>query len=798
MKKRYTVFTIVILLSGIFFQAKAQVEISGQIKDNNTKESISFCNISVYNQQDSLIAGGISNDNGFFQVPLNPGPHSLVISYVGYLSDTLNVNVGSENQFLGIIKLQVSEAELGEVIVKGSTRGYTIDKDVQMVTSKLRAGSSNTTDVLERMNGVSYDRYNRAVKVDGDNRVILLVNGLEKDQEYIKNLSPDRLKEVEIIRNPGGRYALEGYTAVINIILKSDYRGTEVFANDQVLIDVDTKVDKYIPINNLALTYNYTYDKVNFYLKGNNNYNSVRVSGQSRQDYANGYSIEYLPANGIPNLATNNLATTYTAGIDYYLNPKHTLSFESNATAFPVTRQFSEQAFDVAHYQDDLLTSQYTSIGSNDSRTRDFTNSLFYIYTISSNTKLNAEFTYSRYRDDYINSIVQSNGFERHETGINNKDFTKGYVELNHTLNAKSAITAGYGNTWRRLENNYIAETQLLPDAGFTNDTTDFWMSELRHKLYAYYSLSLSGKLSFKVGAAAEYSHPKTAETDNTYIIYQPYLDFNYAAHKYLDIKLKYRADSEYPSIRQVTPFTQLLDPYTYEKGNPLLRPELIQTVSARFQILEGLVNIEPYYSFSNNRINRIVTPVEGNIFEYSYGNVGNYDSKGIKGDITLPFFKQSLIVKTNFDFFSNSITYNGHTNKINDWTMDGQLLYIGKKYQTVAGLIYQKNVKKLINAQGYDYYNNDFWMVFAQQPFFKKRMTLMLGYILPINFGAIYEQGSYTDAGIYTATSKYDISLLKNMLMFNITYRFSQGKSVRNIEKDIKKETEKKSKGMF
>ena len=180
MNKRTTFLTIIILLSSFVLKVNAQVEISGQIKDHENKVSIPFCNISVYNQQDSLITGGISNDNGFFKVPLKSGSYTLIVSYVGCVPDTLHVDVGQESKFLGVIRMQPKETALGEVQVKGSSRAYTIDKDVQMVTTAMRTGSANTSEVLERMNGISYDRYNRSIKVDGDARVILLVNGLEK------------------------------------------------------------------------------------------------------------------------------------------------------------------------------------------------------------------------------------------------------------------------------------------------------------------------------------------------------------------------------------------------------------------------------------------------------------------------------------------------------------------------------------------------------------------------------------------------------------------------------------------
>jgi hypothetical protein len=797
MYRSFTFAAIVIALSSFSMQAIAQTEVSGQVRDSATREALAYCNVGILNRQDSLVAGGITDNSGSFRISMNPGSYRVVVSFVGYITDTIQLDMGTENKYLGTIRLTAGQAELGEVVVKGATRGYTIDKDVQLVTARMREGSTNTLEVLERMNGLSYDRYKRVIRVDGDDKVIMLVNGLEKNQEYIKNLSPDRIKEVEIMRNPGGRYSLEGYTAVINIILKSDYRGTEIAALENGLLDLDNQMNIFFPINFSSLTFNYTYDKVNLYVKGNSTFNSFRIPGTSDQDYASGLSIRYRPLDGANNMRIKSLSNGYTAGLDYYLNPRHTLSFESTVSAFP-SRQSMDQTFDVTHYRNDSLIDQYTSHTTNSSDTRDITNSLFYIFNISDATKLNAEFTYNRYDDSYTNTLSQSNGFERNETGSNHKDFTKFYTELSHTINDKSTVMVGYGNTWRKMQNDYMTVTRLLPAEPLINDTTDFYMRELRHKLYAYYSLSLNQKMSFKVGAAAEYSQPKTAETNHTYLIYQPYLDFNLTAHKMLDIKLKYRANTEYPTISQVTPFTQVMDQYTTMKGNPNLRPELTHTVSARMRVMQGLFSIEPYYGYSNNRINRVVNPLGGNMMEFLYENVGHFTNRGIKGDLTIPLFKQTLIIKTDFDFFNQSITWQERKNTINDWKMNTQFLYIGKKYHTVGGLIYQKGLTKIINAQGYDKADNDFWLAFVQQPLFKNSLTVMVGYILPVNFGVSYDQGSYTDTGLYTTRNVYNIDMLKNMLLVNITYRFNQGKSVRSIGKEVKTETERQAKKIF
>jgi hypothetical protein len=72
-----------------------------------------------------------------------------------------------------------------------------------------------------------------------------------------------------------------------------------------------------------------------------------------------------------------------------------------------------------------------------------------------------------------------------------------------------------------------------------------------------------------------------------------------------------------------------------------------------------------------------------------------------------------------------------------------------------------------------------------------------MLAWILPIDFGGALIR-DLTLCRTYTSTGMYDISMLKNFLLFNVTYRFNHGKSVKTLDKEIKKEVEKEAKGIF
>ena len=82
----------------------------------------------------------------------------------------------------------------------------------------------------------------------------------------------------------------------------------------------------------------------------------------------------------------------------------------------------------------------------------------------------------------------------------------------------------------------------------------------------------------------------------------------------------------------------------------------------------------------------------------------------------------------------------------------------------------------------GYSYYTKDF---------FKKKMSVMFGYMLPVDFGASYIQGTHMNINNYEKNTYNDISVLKNLALIKLTYRFNQGKIVKKTEKDFDKELE-------
>ena len=788
---KYLLALSLLLTTSLTF-AQNEYQITGQVKDEISKENLNYCSVVVLNQKDSIITGGVTNDNGYFYIPVPSGSYKLALNYIGYKNDTVNIGSIRSDKFLGVLTLSLDSKMMDGVTVKSSSRESTIDKDVQIVTSEMRIGATDTKDLLSKVNGVSYDRYNNSVKVDNSSNIVILADGVEKDVDYIQNLAPERIKRIEIIRDPGGRYGLEGYSAIVNVILNKNYVGSELFLFDQALFDVTPKdKDYFFPINRFKASYNYTYNRVNIYGSVNSNINNFGLTSNSTTVYDNDSIVSQNPPNSDANLFIKERRLSYTVGADFYINPKHTVSFESRIQNFPKSSEKINQALNTVVEQKGNVLESYSFDSNNDNESSRSNNSIFYIGKLSNKDRIETSFTFSTYNNNYINDYIQGTTNSRLETGINNSKRTNLSIEYNRDVSDKFTTQIGYGNYWKRTSNDFTVKN----NDGSTSD--DFYsQTNTRHKFYGNASYVFNEKISAKVGLAGETSHILDENQDNNYFIFQPLFDLKYKLNKNLSFKFKYRTSSYYPSMSETNPFVNLIDPRTISVGNPNLQPSVTHKISLRARAIQGLISIEPYYHRSNNYIGQIGELRPDGIFEFTYDNLGSYEKKGILTNLTIPFSKK-LIWQSSFNIYNSSITNGGQTNNVNDWTADSQLIYMGMKSEGIIVLNYQRSMSKQITSLGYDRNENDYWLLLVQQPFFKKKLSVMLGYFLPIDFGANFIQDTYTRTNGYEQNKYVDISLLKNMIFLKITYRINHGK-IKKTKKNLNIEEESSGGGIL
>ena len=102
---------IVLILLIISIQAEAQIVVAGYLFDTNTEESI----IGAVVKQREYNTGTHSNNFGFFSLNVKQLPCQIIISYIGYKSDTMTI---SEAHHPLKIYLKPNSKNLKEVVVK--------------------------------------------------------------------------------------------------------------------------------------------------------------------------------------------------------------------------------------------------------------------------------------------------------------------------------------------------------------------------------------------------------------------------------------------------------------------------------------------------------------------------------------------------------------------------------------------------------------------------------------------------------------------------------------------------------
>ncbi len=774
-QKTFLLFLFLIGTTAI--QANPKSFVSGQVKNKQTKSPIEFCTVRVFNTSDSLINGATTDEKGFFSIDLPQGTYIIKTSYIGYQEDSRKIEHSGKDTFLGTIWLETESKDIEEVVIQGESSETKLDKDVYVVTDKLKVGAASAKDVLSKVQGVYLDRYNNKLMIDGSDKIVFLVNGLEKDQEYIQSMDPKRLQKIEVIRDPGGKYGLDGYTAVVNIKLKDNYRGFEVSVNGGGLIDIDrTGSHKLFPANWGSASVNYTQNRWNIYARSSGHRHNMHMNRDITKNYTSGLNIYESPINNNSNGAMIGSSLRNTLGADFIINPKHTISFEAFVKGYP--------GKDDHEYEAKMI---YTPLSGIQSRTDIFSKEhisekyhqakLFYMGKISPKLSIESNVFFSWFKDESENNYRLNADKPRIETGYNEGTRSRIFTELTYNLDPKTSFQAGYRWTDKQRESN----TKIKNPSGLSGASDAehvFNYNDRRQVAYLYFSRKLGTKMSVKTGLAMEHNRPSTPDyTPKTFIGWQPYLNLKYKPLKVLDLLLKYRAYNRYTSLSQTNPLEVFVDKQSVRKGNPNLSPAMQHRISLQMKVMQGLFSLEPFYKFSRNNITEVMRIRTDGITEYSYDNNGTYDTYGSRFSLTVPLYKQFLILQNSGKVYYERIEYKKKEHHLTDWELNSQLVFLYNDWGLTTGGMYQRQNSKNINSLGYRMYNNDYWGLFAQKTFFDNRLNIMLAYVLPIEWGAKMYQEEYKETDSYRELAVSHIDVLKNILIFNISFRFNKGK---------------------
>jgi len=186
---------------------------TGTVTDENN-QPFPFANVVLLNPADSsFIAGATSGEDGTFTLPSGNSSLIVKLSYIGYETKYINATSGIP---MGTVQLVPEATMLGEVVVKASrpvfkltTEGLKTDVDGTLLS---RVGTAN--DVLQNLPGVQ--KKADGLEVFGKGTPVIYINGREmRNKSELDQLKSDDIESVELITNPGAKYKADVESVIL-------------------------------------------------------------------------------------------------------------------------------------------------------------------------------------------------------------------------------------------------------------------------------------------------------------------------------------------------------------------------------------------------------------------------------------------------------------------------------------------------------------------------------------------------------------------------------------------------------
>lgn len=227
-------YTILIFLILIFKSSYSQTNISGVVKDEESK-IISNCNVVLKDPTNQLIITFThSQENGNFKFNTNKlGKFLLEFTALNYALKSFEVEITTETKEIEKnVFMTFKSMELKEVIITPE-RAITIKKDTVtfLVKSFLQGNEQVVEDLLKKIPGLTIDQTG-TIKVGNQEIEKVMIDGddmFEKGYKLLtKNMPVNPIEKVELYQNYSNNKHLKGIEnskkVALNLKLKDDFK----------------------------------------------------------------------------------------------------------------------------------------------------------------------------------------------------------------------------------------------------------------------------------------------------------------------------------------------------------------------------------------------------------------------------------------------------------------------------------------------------------------------------------------------------------------------------------------------
>ncbi len=179
-----------------------QFIIQGRVSDKTTNQPLSFANIRIINAN----IGSAANTTGKYEIKITPGTYKLIASYIGYYSDTLEVNVYQNILDVNFNLLQ-TKVDLQEIVVKPGVnpameiiRKAIEQRKIRNQEIKNYEVEAYTKGLIRTTEDISAGNNSIGVGLGGSDTTELIIAGILENHSRNYFEQPDKFKSVILAR----------------------------------------------------------------------------------------------------------------------------------------------------------------------------------------------------------------------------------------------------------------------------------------------------------------------------------------------------------------------------------------------------------------------------------------------------------------------------------------------------------------------------------------------------------------------------------------------------------------------
>lgn len=747
-------------------QVHKKYSIKGQIADKISSEPLGFATIALKRISDSTLLTGVASDaEGKFTLEADEkGIYELQISSVGYEGTTKIIDLNGDIE-AGTFLLQEKSVSLSEIIITGERKKAEngAEKTTWLINRKMYNASNSGTDILGHIPGIMVD-FMKNISLAGSQKIVILVDGRERERNFVSQIDATLIDKVEVISNPGSGYDA-GVTGVINIILKKEKKaGISGYINAEV---PSSASEIY-----LFPSYSFSYGtgKLNLYTSYNGEYAYFNIAETTVYNFLNDEGTSNISSEN--KVRQKNWSHRFHYGFDYFLNEKNVINFYAYNN--PWSREF------------DGISSQ--------SIAKDGTGAVTWSGRKEDTDDNMASFYSGYYRHDFAKpgSKIEFDLSEYYYAGSSISEFNLSSGDQFQNISGRVMPTQN--TVVFRTDYTSMLTQKIRFDAGMKvrsqlmrdRQSENFKYCDDVYALHGSAALDIL-KFRIKAGMRAESSISDFAGSLRKNFSLLPDATINYRINQKHDLSFAWNRTTRRPDLHELNPNTSYSDLFSEKSGNMFLKPELLQNTSLKYSrsSANNFFSFQAYYRKRTNAINSYTIVDDKGTFASGTANLGDIRAWGLEMNGSFKILKV-LSVNTYANLFSLNTSVNsvaleyGIVNKQNLSLQSGMSVIAGFSHDITASLRFQYSTRS--TGIQLETFSDPLYFVAIEKGFLKK-YKVTIHSALPFLRSFIYT-GSETEGSGFYNRNEGTIRLSRIPLWFTLKYQFNSGNKVKRIDR--------------